>query len=206
MKVKDATYPAFPSIPRLSREMVVTEKIDGTNGLIEVAKLEQPPAALDRDSGRLVETDTGFYMVCAGSRNRWLTLQQDNYGFCRWVLDHAEELVALGEGIHHGEWWGKGIQRGYGLTEKRFSLFNVSRWSDCVVRPACCSVVPILRTGIMDTVTVELVLSNLAQCGSYAAPGFMNPEGVVVYHRAANVLFKKTLGNDGHKGRTSVSQ
>lgn len=204
--MKDETYPAFPSIPRLSREMIVTEKIDGTNGLIEVKKLEYAPAALDRDSGRLVETDTGFYMICAGSRNRWLTLQQDNYGFCRWVFDRGEELAALGEGIHHGEWWGKGIQRGYGLSERRFSLFNVSRWGGDVIRPTCCSVVPVLYAGIMDTVAVETTLSNLAHFGSDAAPGFMNPEGVVVYHCAANALFKKTLGNDGHKGRTSVSQ
>jgi hypothetical protein len=32
--------------------------------------------------------------------------------------------------------------------------------------------------------------------GSYAAPGFMKPEGIVVYHVAASVGFKKTIDND----------
>lgn len=32
--------------------------------------------------------------------------------------------------------------------------------------------------------------------GSVAAPGFANPEGVVIYHTAGNVLFKKTLIKD----------
>jgi hypothetical protein len=36
--------------------------------------------------------------------------------------------------------------------------------------------------------------------GSLAAPGYMNPEGVVVFHVAGGVAFKKTLGDDGHKG------
>jgi len=37
--------------------------------------------------------------------------------------------------------------------------------------------------------------------GSYAAPGFMQPEGVVVYHKASGQVFKKTPDkNDGHKG------
>jgi hypothetical protein len=28
----------------------------------------------------------------------------------------------------------------------------------------------------------------------------MDPEGIVVFHTAASVLFKKTLDGDGHKG------
>jgi len=29
----------------------------------------------------------------------------------------------------------------------------------------------------------------------------MFPEGVVIFHVAGNLLFKKTLGSDGNKGR-----
>jgi hypothetical protein len=29
-----------------------------------------------------------------------------------------------------------------------------------------------------------------------AAPGFMNPEGVVIYHTAGDLYFKKTIKND----------
>jgi len=37
---------------------------------------------------------------------------------------------------------------------------------------------------------------NLAHVGSIAAPGFMQPEGIVIYHTSGNVLFKKTFEND----------
>ena len=121
-------YPKFPKIPRLSRECIVTEKIDGTNGLVFVPESDDAP-------------------ICAGSRNRWLESgKQDNFGFAGWVVAHAEELRELGPGLHHGEWWGVGIARGYDLYERRFSLFNVSRWTDDMVRPKCCHVVPIIQT------------------------------------------------------------
>ncbi len=170
----------FPKIFRLSREIIVTEKLDGTNAQVHI----EPDGT-----------------VLAGSRTRWITPEDDNYGFARWVKEHEEELrVGLGFGTHYGEWWGAGIQRKYGLKEKRFSLFNVSRWTDDV-RPACCGVVPTLYTGIFDTDVIDTVLENLRCNGSVAAPGFMTPEGVVIFHVQSNYLFKKTLDkNDGHKG------
>lgn len=174
-------FKEFPSIARLSRDMIVTEKLDGTNAQVHV-------------------TEDG--QVFAGSRNRWLTLEQDNFGFASWVTAHADELRLLGPGSHYGEWWGNGIQRGYGLAngDKRFSLFNVSRWTDDK-RPACCHVVPTLLRHTFDSGKVDEVLSSLALMGSHAAPGFMKPEGVVVFHAASGQLFKKTLDkNDGHKG------
>ena len=39
---------------------------------------------------------------------------------------------------------------------------------------------------------VELLKIN----GSYAAEGFMDPEGIVVYHDAAKHGFKKTIKDD----------
>lgn len=163
----------FPKIPRLSREIIVTEKIDGTNAQVHI-------------------TDDGT--ILAGSRTRWITPESDNFGFAAWVRDNAEELAKLGPGSHFGEWWGAGIQRRYGLTEKRFSLFNVDRWG--VERPACCNVVPTLYRGNFDTNAIEDALSGLRTLGSMAAPGFMNPEGVVVFHLAGRVGFKKTLHKD----------
>lgn len=32
--------------------------------------------------------------------------------------------------------------------------------------------------------------------GSYASLGFMEPEGIVIFHAAGNVRFKKTIKND----------
>jgi hypothetical protein len=93
--------------------------------------------------------------------------------------------------------WGQGIQRGYGLKEKRFSLFNVSRWGEGnETPPACCHVVPVLWRGGFHTASVDAALADLALTGSKAAPGFMNPEGVIVYHVAAGSYFKKTLLKD----------
>ena len=111
----------FPKMPRLSREIIVTEKIDGTNAQVYIG-----------DDGTIL----------AGSRTRWITPENDNFGFAAWVRDNTDELLKLGPGSHFGEWWGAGIQRRYGLNEKRFSLFNVARWGE--ERPACCSVVPVL--------------------------------------------------------------
>jgi hypothetical protein len=42
----------------------------------------------------------------------------------------------------------------------------------------------------------EAALIDLKVNGSYAAPGYMNPEGIVVFHVAGNVGFKKTLEKD----------
>jgi len=171
----------FRKIPRLTRECVVTEKLDGTNGVICI-------------------TADGQFLV--GSRTRWITPEDDNYGFAKWAHANREELTKLGEGTHFGEWWGQGVQRNYGLAEKRFSLFNTHRWSDPLVRPSCCHVVPVLARGLFDTGMVEAAVENLRQTGSVAAPGFMKPEGVVVFHVGGNLLFKKTLDKDEeYKGK-----
>ena len=183
-------FRAFSKIARLSRDMIVTEKIDGTNGVIAIG-------------------ENGEFQI--GSRNRWLTdeagnITGDNMGFAAWAIKNRDSLMTLGVGLHYGEWWGSGIQRGYNLPkgEKRFSLFNVSRWADYSIRPACCHVVPLLYTGMFSTSTVDDVLIALARNGSEAAPGFMRPEGVVVFHTAAGYLFKKTIERDEyHKGETA---
>lgn len=49
------------------------------------------------------------------SRTRWITPEDDNYGFAKWANENKEELLKLGIGQHFGEWWGSGIQRGYNL-------------------------------------------------------------------------------------------
>lgn len=168
-------FQEFQKIARLSREIVITEKIDGTNAQIYIG-------------------DNGEFMV--GSRTRWITpgKSTDNYGFARWAEEHKTELLTLGPGRHYGEWWGQGIQRGYGLTEKRFSLFNIEKYG--AVRPACCDIVPLLYRGPFETSEINSVLDVLKTLGSYASAGFMEPEGIVIYHAASKMLFKKTILND----------
>lgn len=168
-------FEAFPKIPRLNREIVITEKIDGTNAQIHVAE------------------DGSVY---AGSRNRWITPEDDNYGFARWVKENEEALrTGLGLGTHYGEWWGAGIQRRYGIAEKRFSLFNVHRWTDDV-RPAICHVVPTLYKGPFSQEAITDALHRLATYGSLAAPTFGKPEGIVVFHTASQEFYKVTLEKD----------
>lgn len=172
-------FAAFPKIARLYRNVIVTEKIDGTNAAVGVTE--------DGD-------------VYAQSRKRLIVPGDDNFGFAAWVADNEEELRdVLGVGLHFGEWWGKGIQRGYGLEERRFSLFNTARWADDEVRPACCHVVPVLDICTLDTPSINGALTVLEALGSQAAPGFKPPEGIVVYHAHSNKCFKVTTDDD-HKG------
>jgi hypothetical protein len=170
-----ADFTPFPKVPRWSRDIIITEKIDGTNASIFIG-------------------DDGEFLV--GSRTRWITPGKltDNYGFAAWAQENKEDLLTLGPGHHFGEWWGKGIQRGYGLNERRFSLFNVSRWFD--QRPACCHLVPILYQGANSERHVAEAIHELARYGSLAANGFMDPEGIMIFHTAAGMAFKKTIKDD----------
>jgi hypothetical protein len=173
----------FPKIYRVSRPCVITEKIDGTNAQICI-------------------TEEGEFLT--GSRTRWITPESDNYGFARWANENKAELLNLGIGKHYGEWWGQGVQRAYGLKEKRFSLFNTSRWLDDSVRPSCCHVVPVLYEGMFDTSKVEECIARLRSEGSIAAPGFMRPEGIVCFHVQGGFGLKKTLEKDEeHKSQRS---
>ena len=188
-------FQEFPKMARLSREIIVTEKIDGTNA-------------------QLLITEDNEILV--GSRNRWITPSDDNFGFAKWVEENKQELLKLGKGRHFGEWWGNGIQRGYNLIkgDRRLSLFNTSRWAlfgtepkmipmadPRIVKyqdllPSCVGLVPILYKGIFDTGIVDGVLEDLKINGSLASPSFFNPEGIVMFHIAGNVGFKKTIKND----------
>lgn len=179
-------FKEFPKIPRLKREIVITEKIDGTNACIAIGP-------------------DGEFMT--QSRNRVIVPGDDNYGFAAWAYERKDELMTLGEGYHYGEWWGQDIGRKYGMTEKRFSLFNVARWNDKNPnRPACCHVVPTLAIH-QDFAAVGTQIERLKTLGSVAAQGFMAPEGVIVYHCASRSYFKVTCEKDAEwKGKLPANQ
>lgn len=218
-------FQAWPKIPRLNRNCIVTEKIDGTNACVVVDELGYGGGYTDdaiavvfvpTGTGDVFGADTGgegvWYSLYAQSRKRLLRCDgdgdkgRDNMGFAAWVKENALELAAgLGQGRHFGEWWGQGIQRAYGLDEKRFSLFNTGRWYDQHANaddfganpaPKCCHVVPVLTTGNIINAAAEGALAMLEDDGSFAAPGYDNPEGIVIYHTAARSSFKVTLEND----------
>ena len=198
-------FQKFPKIPRFNREVIITEKIDGTNGVVYVSPSGnvmvdhngRSPFNPDAIYGDLPPIKRQPSRVFAGSRNRWLTPEQDNFGFAAWVREHENELRELGPGYHYGEWYGQGIQRNYGLDHRRFALFNVHRWADPNWRPACCEVVTVLhRATTLSTFVIDISLLGLEVNGSATVPGFMNPEGIVIYHTAAKQMFKITLEGD----------
>lgn len=201
----DFVFEEFPKIPRLKREVVIPEKIDGTNAQIALFELHDETSlheATISDCCLAIfpgkSDGESALALFAGSRNRWLKLGADNFGFAAWVYDNADELSSLGAGRHYGEWYGKGIQRGYGLEDKRFALFNTARWNDQNPnRPAICQVVPVLARG--EDVDDDKVMKDLYYAGSVLVPGFTPPEGIVVWHSASRQMYKRTFEQDGGK-------
>lgn len=239
--------PAFVAFPKIGRwsnnKIAITEKIDGTNGSIDL-RWEPPNGASVYETAVELTDPTvlgAWYMaeavglglplpeeapadaeqilvMRAGSRSRWLTRGADNYGFAAWVQQNRNTLVRLGVGLHFGEWWGSGIQRGYGLQpgDKRFSLFNVGRWvghpvlhgvydrgdnrpDKALISVPGLSVVPTLHYGAMrdnsGQCQIEQTMRRLQFAGSQAAPGFKGegkagPEGCMVYFEALKTYSK----------------
>ncbi|WP_405620269.1 RNA ligase family protein [Streptomyces sp. NBC_00076] len=216
----------WPKTKRLFRDIVVTEKLDGTNSAIHISKgtaVEYPSTTFDAyplKSGEFY-VDGHVWRVTAQSRRRIITPGKttDNYGFAAWVHDNAADLIhILGEGVHFGEWWGRGIQRGYALDGKVFSLFNTARWrevDESNTSPemraldsgigAEIGAVPVLYDGPFREVSIVNALDRLRLTGSVAAPGFMTPEGVCVFHTQTRNVFKVTLdNNDSGKWETAA--
>ena len=144
-------FQAWPKTPRLFRDIVITEKIDGTNAAVIISECASYVDSVAPPASANVEIDGRRFHVGAQSRKRLITPGDDNFGFAAWVAENADALARLlGPGYHFGEWWGSGIQRGYGLAkgEKRFSLFNVARYADADLSEVPgLGVVPVLYTG-----------------------------------------------------------
>lgn len=223
-------FQSWPKIPRLASPFIITEKIDGTNSAVLIEEewwgpspRVDHPACVAVVFGGETDPDDGFpvqqYVVYAQSRKRFVTPESDNFGFAAWVRDNAEALVKiLGPGRHFGEWWGNGIQRGYGLPkgEKRFSLFNVTRhnpfdnFMDLAIAQRSnvfyggpspfpdmptLGLVPLVSWLNEDTDVVRVgsyvdaAIGALRDHGSYAAE-FDKPEGVVLFHSGSRQTFK----------------
>lgn len=204
MILDDSEFQPMTKIPRFYREVTITEKIDGTNGQIYIFPFDSDIALRYKDDPRCLNllNDEGHYAILVGSRTRWLgpEKRQDNYGFWRWVYDNAPLLVAeLGLGRHYGEWFGQSINRGYGLSEKRFALFRPPLgWGTRENR--ICDAVQELYTGPLNSVFTDDpiydCLCRLEEHGSCMVPGYMNPEGIVIFHHASRHLYKVTLEDD----------
>lgn len=187
--------PEFKDFGKIARfrtiTAIVTEKLDGTNAQVLVPEDPAEP-------------------IFVGSRNRWITPGKttDNMGFAAFVQENADVFRHLGPGRHYGEWWGAGIQRRYGLDEKRFWLFNVDRYSGGL--PTTLSerlgtrvgLVPVLYRGPVDSTAVQAAIDKLYAEGSVAVPGWMKPEGVIV--NIAGQRWKVTDNGDTHKQQAAA--
>jgi len=176
-------FKPWPKTPRLENETYhITEKIDGTNACIIIQ-----PYLYEKEQD-CIWTDME-HSVYAQSRTKLIKPSDDNYGFANWAQRKAEQLIKdLGVGYHFGEWWGQGIQRNYGLTEKRFSLFNPTKQS------SICHNVPLLMSlneeHYQNTDWKDALYAEFQEFGSVASPGFMKPEGLVVYAEKAKAYWK----------------
>jgi hypothetical protein len=165
-----SNWQPYRKTPRLYEDMIVTEKIDGTNACIET-----------RD-GEVVGTF---------SRNRRCTLNEDNHGFAAWVDERLDLLAeVLPDGLHYGEFWGSGIGRGYDLDHKRFSLFAVDRYDPRIEVVEGLYTVPVLLRHTFSTTSIMFTCNKLRAEGSTAAPGYPRPEGVCVFHTKSRTTFK----------------
>jgi hypothetical protein len=170
--MKNPEFTSFDSIERFDQHVTITEKIHGTNAQVFVGDES---------------------CVYAGSRNRWLSPEDDNFGFASYVQEHAVEIAEkLGVGQHFGEWYGSGINGGYGMKERRFVLFH-PRFRDLPSLPPRMDLIPVLYEGPFTPSIVDDTMERLKGEGSRLVRGYMHPEGVVVRFNRTGVMMKKVF-------------
>lgn len=180
-------FKAFPEIKRINKvEMSITQKIHGTNAQIFIVPIPDDIAQASewmiKGTYPEVEIDGKYFAIFAGSRTRWITPEDDNFGFASFVMQNKQEIVEkLGEGQHFGEWAGPGINSGEGLSEKTFVLFDHRRFPEGRPLPPRTVVVPVLYQGPLSLEAIDQAMLDLKTNGSKLAPGFMRPEGVVAH-------------------------
>lgn len=163
----------------LGVHVVITEKIHGSNAQILVYRDE-----------------AGELHARAGSRKQYLdVLGPDNFGFAVYVKAHEAEICEkLGEGRHYGEWVGPGINGEYGFPDKHLVLFDHRRHPkekfDSGNMPPRMLPVPVLYDGAYSADVVKEVMDRLRGEGSVLVPGFMRPEGIVLFFPLFNTMKK----------------
>lgn len=208
--MSELTFESWPKIPRWSNETVtITEKIDGTNAAVIILPYDIDHEPLIQDGYAHVwawQNDEGkfgqSFTFATQSRKRFIKpgKDTDNAGFAGWAWERMESLIMLlGYGKHYGEWWGRGIQRGYDRDEKFFSLFNPWRYEDMGIEGELwgLEIVPTLYTGNAGFLTVDVILATLEKEGSKAAPGYMRPEGVIIQSALTRTAYKAFTWDDG---------
>lgn len=187
-------FESWGKTPRLFRDMIITEKVDGTNAAIRIVPVE----ILTPEDHPIAIQKTLNVALFAQSRNRMITPENDNYGFAEWVCENADTLAQdLYLGMHYGEWWGQGIQREYDVDYRSFALFNSRKMGkDGWFKTPNVRAVPTLAKRTFDQGVIEETLRDLRENGSHLNRDFKNPEGIIVYHSQIGQGFKVTLDNN----------
>lgn len=174
-------FKAWPKTPRPKHNKItITEKMDGTNACVVI------------EDGQVVAVQ---------SRNRFIKVGDDNFGFASWVHSNADALARLGNGHHFGEWVGPGIQRNpHKLEQKEFFLFNTARSYQYL--PDVVKQVPVLYHGVASDAAIYLAYTKL---WARAANDKYSPEGIIVLYHVTDTRVKYTFANqDGKNIRTCM--
>ena len=131
-------FKPFPKVPRLSREIVITEKLDGTNASVWIEIDHGRFIYREHKTAKITHNET-VYTVSAGSRKKFLSpggtlftgdppkpvKGTDNFGFAAWfwsmLLPFISLPISLGVGAWVGyatdQWWTcMLIAAGWGLS------------------------------------------------------------------------------------------
>jgi hypothetical protein len=172
-------FKSFGKIERYEKiQAVITEKVDGTNACINFTADETNPL---------------LHTLTCQSRNKLIDPFMDNYGFAAWAHANFEDLFDFfGPGRHFGEWWGNGIQRGYGTAERYFSPFNTHLFNwERDDFPDNVSALPLLWQGPIADLdeAVRECMDDLALYGSFTLPGLgWDAEGCMVWSHSTGYM------------------
>jgi hypothetical protein len=207
--MSELNFEAWPKIPRWTNESItITEKIDGTNAAVIILPYSPDHEPLIQDGYACAlghdepDMPAELRTFAVQSRKRFIKpgKDTDNAGFAAWAWERRADLVTeLGYGKHFGEWWGRGIQRGYDMPGKQFSLFRPWRYEDGERDFGIegLGVVPTLyRGGAEGLLTTSIILATLETDGSKAAPGYMRPEGIIIQGALTGSTYKAFTWDD----------
>lgn len=182
-------FKPWPKIGRYTNnKIIISEKMDGTNGCFIIKNGE---------------------VVGCQSRNRLLSINDDNMGFAKWVDQNKNTLKIFPDGYYYGEWCGPGIQKNpHNLDEKTFFMFptGVTKFLDPLknlLPTSTLKFVNILYSGVYTSTIVDKTMSELA--ANAKRKGY-KPEGVVIYSISNNVFQKATFENPEGKWKNLVDK
>jgi hypothetical protein len=199
------SFKEFSKMQRLEKATIlITQKLHGTNASVWITAIN-PVMVVPENFKPFVTTD-GEFVVRPAKRTSFIDLENDNFGFAKFVAKNKDALArCLGPGTWFGEWVGPGINSGEGLKEKQFALFNTMALDDKILNmraaglwPENVDTVPVLFFGVTSNIGIEAAaaMEKLKTEGSQYAPGFMRPEGIVIQVLGTSATFKQVFESE----------